>query len=247
MFTLVSGLLPCLDRKRVESDWIEFAKLLRLTGLPSVLYVEPGLINKLDIGAKGGAGAIVLRPLDESSLRQGLWLNENFQALTHASGENPDEELKRIVRLRALGWLHDESIFNPHASQGFVWLDPLLLDEVQPAYLASNGSLSLIEPLLDPMLLLANLDGADGRGFSEALFGGLSAELPLINQAYWQVYAHLISQHKLPTFTSIMSILWHELPGSFQSFNLQSNGLAGSFFEAMRAGPVSLETLHLSS
>jgi hypothetical protein len=144
-----------------------------------------------------------------------------------------------------LGWLHDESIFNPHGSQGFVWLDPLLLDEVQPAYLACRGPLSRIEPLLDPVLLLAGTEGGDGQGFSDALFGGVAYRLSTVNQFYWQAYAQLIRQRQLPSFTSLMNMLWKELPGSFQRFNLQSNGLAGTFFEALRGGPLALETLHL--
>ncbi len=56
MVTLVSGLLPCLDRDRAESDWLHFAHLLRASGLPVVLYGEPGLIAKVDPGPQGAAG-----------------------------------------------------------------------------------------------------------------------------------------------------------------------------------------------
>jgi hypothetical protein len=246
MVTLVSGLLPCLDRDRAESDWLHFAHLLRASGLPVVLYGEPGLIAKVDTGPQGAAASALLRPLTEDALRRGLWLHEEFQALTEASGHGPEQGLACMARLRALGWLHDESIFNPHGSQGFVWVDPLLLDEVQPAYLACRGPLSRIEPLLDPVLLLAGRDGGDGQGFSDALFGGVAYRLSTVNQFYWQAYAQLIRQRQLPSFALLMTMLWKELPGSFQRFNLQSNGLAGTFFEALRGGPLALETLHLS-
>jgi hypothetical protein len=246
MVTLVSGLLPCLDRKRGESDWLHFAHLLRATGLPLVLYGEPHLIEKVDAGPQGAVGSAVLRPLEEDALRRGLWLHEELQALTQASGHDPDQGLARMARLRAMGWLHDESIFNPHGSQGFVWVDPLLLDEVQPAYLACRGPLSRIEPLLDPVLLLARGDCGDGQGFSDALFGGVADRLHTVNHIYWQAYAELISQRQLPSFALLMTMLWREFPGSFQRFNLQSNGLPGTFFEALRGAPVALETLHLS-
>jgi hypothetical protein len=178
-------------------------------------------------------------------LRRTLWLHEELQALTEATGHHPDQALARMARLRAMGWLHDESIFNSHGSQGFVWVDPLFLDEVQPAYLACGGPLSRIEPLLDPLLLLDKSDCGDGQGFSEALFGGVAARLHTVNHIYWQAYAQLISQRQLPSFALLMTMLWKESPGSFQRFNLQSNGLAGTFFEALLAGPVALETLHL--
>jgi len=236
MVTLVSGLLPCLDRERGESDWLYFAQVLQATGLPLVLYVEPELIEKVE------PGSAVLRPLNEDALRRGLWLHEELQAVAEASRHDPDQGLARMARLRALGWLHDESIFNPHGSQGFVWVDPLLLDDVQPAYLARGGPLSRIEPLLDPMLLLARSD----CGFSDALFAGVGDRLHTVNQFYWQAYAELISQRQLPSFALLTTMLWKELPGSFQRFNLQSNGLAGTFFEALLAGPLALETLHLS-
>lgn len=246
MVTLVSGLLPCLDRERGESDWLDFAHLLRATGLPVVLYGEPGLMEKVDTEPEGALGSAVLRPLNEDALRRGLWLHEELQALTEASGQDRDRGLERIARLRAMGWLHDESIFNAHGSQGFVWVDPLLLDEVQPAYLACRGPLIRIEPLLDPVLLLARGDCGDGQGFSDALFGGVASRLHTANQFYWQAYAELIGQRRLPSFTLLMTMLWKELPGSFQRFNLQSNGLAGTFFEALLRGPLALETLHLS-
>lgn len=246
MVTLVSGLLPCLDRERGESDWLHFAQLLRATGLPVALYVEPDLIGKVDTGPQGAVGSVVLRPLNEDALRRGLWLHEELQALTEASGYDADQGLALMARLRAMGWLHDESIFNSHGSQGFVWVDPLLVDEVQPAYLACRGPLSRIEPLLDPVLLLAKSDCGDGQGFSEALFGGVACRLRTVNQIYWQAYAQLIRQRQLPSFALLMTILWKESPGSFQRFNLQSNGLAGTFFEALSGGPVALETVHLS-
>jgi hypothetical protein len=246
MVTLVSGLLPCLDRDRPESDWLHFAHLLRASGLPVVIYGEPDLIAKVDTGLQGPLASAVLRPLTEDALRRGLWLHEEFLALTEASGHDPDQGLGCMARLRALGWLHDESIFNPHRSQSFVWVDPLLLDEVQPAYLACRGPLSRIEPLLDPMLLLARSDCGDGQGFSDTLFGGTADRLRTVNQLYWRTYADLILQRQLPSFALLMTTLWKESPGSFQKFNLQSNGLAGTFFEALLGGSVALETLHLS-
>ena len=106
MVTLVSGLLPCLDRDRGESDWLHFAHLLRASGLPVVIYGEPGLIAKVDTGPQGAAASAVLRPLTEDALRRGLWLHEEFQALTEASGHGPEQGLARMARLRALGWLH---------------------------------------------------------------------------------------------------------------------------------------------
>ena len=246
MVTLISGLLPCLDRERAESDWLHFAHLLRATGLPLVLYGEPGLIEKVDTGPRGSLGSAVLRPLTEDALRRGLWLHEELQALTAESGQGPDQALASMARLRAMGWVHDESIFNPHGSQGFVWLDPLLLDHVQPAYLAAGGPLSRIEPLLDPVLLLASSDCGDGQGFSDALFGGVPHRLRTVNQMYWQAYAGLIGRRQVPSFALLMTMLWQESPGCFQRFNLQPNGLAGTFFEALPGGPVALETLHLS-
>lgn len=244
MITIVSGLLPCLDRERRESAWLDFAKLLRATGLPLVLYGEPSLLVKVDAGARGGLGPLVLRSIDEDTVRGGLWLHDNLQALAELSGHAPDERLARMARLRAMGWLHDESIYNPHGSKSFVWVDPLLLDEVQPAYLACGGPLSLIEPLLDPLLLLSRSDCGDGQAFSEALFGGTSDRLSLVNHAYWQVYAQMLCQREIPSFSSVMAMLWQALPGSMQRFNLQSNGLAGAFFEAVSGGPISLEFLH---
>jgi hypothetical protein len=71
--------------------------------------------------------------------------------------------------------------------------------------------------------------------------------LGAVNQIYWQAYAQMISQRQLPSFALLMTMLWRESPGSFQRFNLQSNGLAGAFFEALLGGPIALETLHLSS
>jgi hypothetical protein len=244
MVTLVSGLMPCLDRERGEQEWLHFADLLLATGFPLVLYGEPSLVEKIDRGPRDTGGHVALRPLNECSLRSGLWLHEEFQRLAELAGHDPDQVLGRMIRLRAMGWLHDESIFNPHGSQSFLWVDPLLLDEVQPGYLARGGPLSRIEPLLDPLLLLAGSDIGAGQGYSEALFGGAAYRLPAINHAYWQAYAERISQGQLPCFPSLVKILWKELPGCFQRFNLQSNGLAGSFFEALRGGPVKLETLH---
>ena len=244
--TLVSGLLPCLDRNRTNSEWIDFVRTLSSSGLPLVLYSDPALIEKAEPLHKEAKGGLTIRSIDEQALRTGLWLHSRLQDLVDANLDaGPDQSLENIARLRALGWLHDESIFNPYRSQAFVWVDPLLSQEVQPTYIEELGALNLLESLMDPMLLLAKCDQENFSSFSDAIFGGRAAVLSRVNSAYWQAYATSIDRGEIPSFDSLMKILWKHLPGEFQRYNLQSNGLAGAFFAALVTGSVQIESLKL--
>jgi hypothetical protein len=244
--TLVSGLLPCLDRSRTKSEWMDFVRTLSAPGLPLVLYSDPTLIEEVQRLRRDVKGGLTLRSIDEHALRNGLWLHSRLQGLIDANADTEsDQALEKIARLRALGWLHDESIFNPYRSDAFVWVDPLLTQEVQPAYIEELGALNLLEPLLDPMLLLAQCGQDNLSGFSDAIFGGLATALRTVNGAYWHAYATSIDQGEIPTFDSLMKILWKNLPEVFQRYNLQSNGLAGAFFSTLVTGSVQIESLKI--
>ena len=179
--TLVSGMLPCLDRNRTNSEWIDFVRTLSLSGLPLVLYSDPALVQEAQLLGNDAKGGLTIRSIDEQALRNGLWLHSRLQELIDASADaESDQTLEKITRLRAVGWLHDESIFNPYRSSAFVWVDPLLTQEVQPAYIEELGALNVLEPLMDPMLLLAKCDQDNFPGFSDAIFGGVAAALRLV-------------------------------------------------------------------
>ena len=247
MITLVSGLLPCLDRNRTNCEWIDFVRTLSSSGLPLVLYSDPALIEEAQPLAKDAKGGLIIRSIDEEALRNGLWLHSRLQGLIDANADTEsDQSLEKITRLRALGWLHDESIFNPYRSNAFVWVDPLLTQEVQPSYIEELGALNLVESLMDPMLLLAKCDQDNFSGFSDAIFGGLAATLRLVNSAYWQAYATSVDHGEIPTFDSLMTTLWKNLPEVFQRYNLQSNGLTSTFFSALVTGSVQIESLKIT-
>jgi hypothetical protein len=240
MLTIVSGVFPFLDRDRRESTWLDFARQLLASGLPVVLYGDPILLK----GLEQIPTSSTLRPTSEDTLRGDIWLHPQLHTVAASSGMSPDQELSLIARIRSLGWLHDESIFNPHSSRSFLWLDPLLLDEVQPAYLAPGGPLHQIEPLLDPMLLLGWEDHPnDEPAFRGTLFGATAASLPAVNEAYWLAYQRMLEHGQLPTLPLLLAELWRDRPGSFQRFPLQPNGLAGAFLEAVQRDVVLLETL----
>lgn len=240
MLTIVSGVFPFLDRDRSESAWLDFARHLFATGLPVVLYGDPALLKNLEQNSTSST----LRPTSEDALRGDLWLRQELHAAAAGAGMSADQELALIAGIRSLGWLHDESIFNPHQSRSFLWLDPLFLDEVQPAYLASGGPLHQIEPLLDPMLLLGWEDHPAGEpAFRGTLFGATGAALSTVNEAYWRAYQRMLERGQLPTLPLLLAELWRDGPGCFQRFPLQPNGLAGAFLEAVQRNAVLLETL----
>jgi hypothetical protein len=240
MLTIVSGLFPFLDRERGEDTWLEFARQLLASGLPTVLYGAPNLLNTLDKKPTSST----LRPTTEGALRSDLWLHQELHTVAARSGMSADQELALIAGIRSLGWLHDESVFNPHRSRSFLWLDPLLLDEIQPTYLVSGGPLHRIEPILDPMLLLGWEDHPnDEPAFRGTLFGATAAALPAVNEAYWLTYQRMLERGQLPSLPLLLAELWRERPGCFQRFPLQPNGLAGAFLEALQRDAVLLETL----
>lgn len=240
MLTIVSGVFPFLDPARGESTWVDSAHHLLASGLPVVLYGNPAVLKNLD----QKSAASTLRPITEDELRAGLWLHKELHTVAANAGMSANQELALIAQIRSLGWLHDESIFNPYRSQSFLWLDPMLLEEVQPAYLALGGPLHQIEPLLDPMLLLGWEDHPAGEAaFRGTLFGATAGALSAVNEAYWLAYQRMLERGQLPTLPRLLEELWRDRPGGFQRFPLQPNGMTGAFLEAVQRDSVLLETV----
>ncbi len=245
MITLISALLPSLDRDRHDEQWKDLYQLLLDTKIPLVLYMEPELMAIL--GTNFDPSRLVIRPMNIDTLTSGLWLYDDFFALGKSLHIKTEELMVILIRLRSLGWLNDESIFNQFGSERFIWIDPTLLDEINPSYLHSQRGLSLMGPLLEQMLILQQPNLDINESVSTKLFGGNASVLSAINNAYWNTYALSIKQGRMPTFSSLIATLCQSMPEYFTRYILQSNGLEGALFEDIGKGVVPVETTYLQT
>lgn len=245
MITLISALIPSLDNNKNIDNWKDLLQKLQSTQINLVLYVEPDFIetlNKIINPSKH-----IIRPMDVALLKSDLWLNEDFFSLGSDLGINPDELMITLIHLRSLGWLNDESIFNPFKSESFIWIDPTLLDEINPYYIHNERGLSLMEPLLEKMLILINPNSDIKEAISCKLFGGNISVLSKINNAYWTSYSRSLKNGNMPSFSSIIGDIYLNMPEYFSRFLMQSNGLEGALFDAIDKDTVLLETTYIKT
>lgn len=101
MITLISALLPSLDRDRHDEQWKDLLQLLLDTKIPLVLYMEPELMAILDTNFDPSRH--VIRPMNIDVLTQGLWLYDDFFALGKSLHIKTEELMITLIRLRSLG------------------------------------------------------------------------------------------------------------------------------------------------
>ena len=243
MITLISALFPALDQNINHEKWKDLLSLLIDTQIPLVLYIDPELMVSLE--ASFDLSRHVIRVMDNDKLTQGLWLFDKFYKLGKEKNLTDETLITLIIRIRSLGWLNDESILNPFQTEKFVWLDPTLLDEINPYYLKSEGSLDLIASLLSQMLIMERPRTEEEENISSKLFGGNISVLSTVNNAYWNAYSEALNQGHIPCFSSLINNLCLHMPENFSRFNLQSNGLEGALFEALNKGIVPIETTYV--
>ena len=244
MITLISALFPALDQTINQEKWKDLLSLLIETKIPLVLYVDSELIESLETSFD--LSSHVIRVMDHDKLTQGLWLFDKFYKLGKEQNLTDEALISLLIRIRSLGWLNDESIFNPFHTTRFVWLDPTLLDEINPCYLQSEGGVNRIAPLLSQMLILQRPGGEVEESISSKLFGGNCSVLSTVNNAYWNAYAETLNRGQLPCFPSLINSLCLHMPENFSRFILQSNGLEGAFFETINKGIVPIETTYVN-
>lgn len=244
MLTVVSTLLPGLSPENGREDWLEVVRRLHSARLPLVLYVDPALTAEL--GEALQAGPTLVRGLDAADLRNGIWLTDELTALLDDAECSAKDRVATLVRLRSMAWLHDESVFNPFATDAFLWVAPWTLDSLNAAYLAEPDLLASVEPLLSRMLLLRQPGREADACVSPDLFGGSAQTLSRVNQSYWHRYGAAIERGEIPSFEGIMAELATALPDDIRHHVLQSNGLVGALFESLRSGRVRLEERYLA-
>ena len=245
MLTLISALLPSLDNDKTLENWKDLLQKLQNTQIPLVLYVEPEFIGGLN--ESFNISKHIIRPMDMNLLKSGLWLNEDFFSLGNDLGINQDILMRTMIHLRSLGWLNDESIFNPFGSKSFIWIDPTLLNEINPYYIHNERGLSLMEPLLEMMFILKQPNSDINEAISPKLFGGNCSVLSKINNAYWTAYSHSLKIGKMPSFSSIIGDIYFNMPEYFSRYIMQPNNLEGALFEAINKEKVPVETTHIKT
>jgi len=234
LFTLVSALHPDVRAEWGRAEWAAFTNRLCGLGLPLVLYVSPSLRHLVESAFNEHPhGARAVRTLSDGDACAGMWLDDRLRERLAAAGLDGQEAACIATSLRALGWLHDESLFNPFGHQQFLWLHPAAASRVNPTYL-QPGTLCRIAAATTRLFVL---DGAeDDADFSPhpLLLGSSAAVLSALNGRYWHLYAGAIDNGQLPRAETLLGELRRGNPDCFARYRLQSNGLPGAFFDALR-------------
>jgi hypothetical protein len=244
MFCIVTCLFPTLDLSKQTHDWLELVDPIMNNGIPTIIYTTPDL--ELELKSRHHRSTLIVRELTNDSLFEGLWLYEDLIRASERIGMSEVDRIKRVLSLRSLGWIHDESVFNPFGVERFLWINQNLLDYINSCYLSNKKILGSIYKLLNNFLLLYEINAIGATKFSDSIFGSHSQDLSMINSLYWASYNRVMDSGILPNFDLVIRDIVLEKPYFFDRFRLQSNGLEGVIFEAIRNNRVALEEIYIS-
>ena len=172
---------------------------------------------------------------------QAGWLPESTQA--RLEWYNPIVMSKMFL-------LNDARIFDPFNSTHLVWVDAALTNTVHEGYFwhdkvvsklarhfnkfsfvcfPYDGKVEIHGFTYKPMCQFANGDiDKVARG---GIFGGPKESIEKVNEIYYNLFTETLQQGYMGTEESLFTIMLYRYPELFQYFDIEMNGLLGTFFD----------------
>ena len=149
--------------------------------------------------------------------------------------------------------LNDASILDPFNSNYMVWVDGALTNTVHEGYFWKDNIISKFEKYLNKFSFVCfPYDGkVEIHGFKYAeicnysegivnkvarggIFGGPKSLIPTINNFYYGLLNETLNKGLMGTEESIFTIMTYKYPELIQYFEIEKNGLLGTFFENLK-------------
>jgi FkbM family methyltransferase len=149
--------------------------------------------------------------------------------------------------------LNDASILDPFNSDYMVWVDGALTNTVHEGYFWKDNIISKFEKYLNKFSFVCfPYDGkVEIHGFKYAeicsysegivnkvarggIFGGPKSLIPTVNNFYYGLLNETLNKGLMGTEESIFTIMTYKYPELIQYFEIEKNGLLGTFFENLK-------------
>jgi hypothetical protein len=179
-----------------------------------------------------------------SWIDQSGWLGESTQAKLEMY--NPLVMCKMFL-------LHDAKIMDRFNSKFMYWIDAGLANTVHTGYFTHDKVLDKLEKEISKFFFVSfpyaaerEIHGFDYNKINEiagckvekvsrgGFFGGPKDEISEMNQIYYDLMKTTLNDGYMGTEESIFSIMAHKYPNKVDSFQIESNGLMGKFFEDVK-------------
>jgi hypothetical protein len=172
------------------------------------------------------------------------WLGESTQAKLEMY--NPLVMCKMFL-------LHDAKIMDRFNSKFMYWIDAGLANTVHAGYFTHDKVLDKLEKEISKFFFVSfpyaaerEIHGFDYNKINDiagckvekvsrgGFFGGPKDEISEMNQIYYDLMKTTLNDGYMGTEESIFSIMAHKYPNKVDSFQIESNGLMGKFFEDVK-------------
>lgn len=187
-----------------------------------------------------------IQSIRESSnwFSQSGWLRDSTQAKL---------EMYNPLVMSKMFLLNDAKIMDKFDSENLFWIDAGLTNTVHPGYFTHDKVLETLPKYISKFSFVCFPYEADSEihGFSYpkinewangdvkkvargGFFGGPKDEIGNINGIYYQLLIDTLNQGLMGTEESIFSIMVYKHPELINYFEIEGNGLLGTFFENLK-------------
>jgi hypothetical protein len=188
------------------------------------------------------------------------WLNLTGEGGWLPGSPQASLEWYNPIVMSKMFMLHDASIWDPFATEHFIWLDAGISNTVYENYFSQNRVLDKIIPYLSSFLFLSYpydaTDEIHGFKFNRinaycedtakyvcrgGLFGGTKKTIHEANGLYYSLLHRSLTEGLMGTEESIFLIMAYLYPEIYRRYALDGNGLIIKFIQALDQGTVELE------
>jgi len=175
---------------------------------------------------------------------EGGWLTNSTQA--QLQDYNP-------VVMSKMFRLHDAMCFKVFNSSHFIWLDAAITHTVHEGYFTHDKVLDKLPSYMDKFTFVSfpydgkyEIHGFEYKAMCEysrqdvnlvsraGIFGGPRETLSEMNQLYYSLLQDSLQRGYMGTEESIHTILTYRYPELVQYYEIEENGLLGTFFENLK-------------
>lgn len=178
------------------------------------------------------------------------WLPESTQATL---------EMYNPIVMSKMFLLNDAQVFNPFATDYFLWVDAGITNTVHWGYFTHDKVIDKIDQYLNKFLFVCfPYENHEIHGFPESamrdyanvdkiqyvaragVFGGHKSVIPKVNEVYYSLLSDSIGKGLMGTEESIFTIIAHKYPELIDRTMIEQDGLFGPFFENLKNDTVNL-------
>jgi hypothetical protein len=181
---------------------------------------------------------------DEKWINQSSWLKDSTQAKL---------EYYNLMVMSKMFLLNDAAIVDPFESTHLVWVDGALTNTVHEGYFWHDNVIQKLDKYFNKFSFVSfpydgkvEIHGFEYNKICEyaknivdkvargGIFGGPKKEIHQINSIYYDILITSLNEGLMGTEESIFTIMMYKYPEKIQYYEINYDGLLGTFFENLK-------------